>query len=198
MERIHVLHALSTSRLSGAEKIAAQICRNLNRDAFDVSILCNGGELLRKYRDDGLDPFDVDVNRFYPWNVARFLAIARTRRIDIVHAHGSRASLFALACRPLSGRRYLIVSHMHGCRKWQRGKGVLGAVDRYLANRYDLNIVCGTGVYDYLMNEGRHPDASRVAVVSNALEIEDAMGSEAGGGPGGAGDDGAPEHEFVF
>jgi glycosyltransferase involved in cell wall biosynthesis len=208
MEKIHVLHALSTSRLSGAEKIAAQICRNLDRDAFDVSILCNGGELLRRYRDEGLDPFDVNVNRLYPWNVARFLAIARTRRIDIVHAHGSRASLFALVCRPLAGRRYMIVSHMHGCRKWQTGKGVLGAVDRYFANRYDMNVVCGTGVYDYLMTEGRHPDPSRVAVVSNALEIEDGTGNGAGAGRrggatagssgAGAADEGAAEHDFVF
>ena len=201
MAKINVLHALSTNRFGGAEKIAGQICRNLNGNAFNAYILCNGGELLRKYQNVGLDPFDVNVNRIYPWNVTRFVGIVRRCDVHIVHAHGSRASVFALACRAFAGRRYLIVSHMHGCRHWQKGKVMLGAVDRYLANRYDMNIVCGTGVYGYLMNEGRHPDASKVAVISNALEPESAAGREgesAVRSNGSAGLGSAAKDDFVF
>jgi glycosyltransferase involved in cell wall biosynthesis len=172
MAKINVLHVLSTNRFSGAEKIAGQICRNLNGDSFNVHILCNGGELLRRYREEGLDVFDVNANRYYPWNVAAFIRIVRDHGVNIVHAHGSRASTFALVCGALAGRRYKIVSHTHGCRRWQRNRGLLSVVDGYLARRYDMNIVCGTGVYAHLMERGRHPDASKVMVISNALEME--------------------------
>ncbi len=172
MAKISVLHVLSTDRFSGAEKVAGQICRNLNRDSFDVRVLCNGGELLRRYRNEGLDAFDVNANRYYPWNVAAFAAIVRTCDVDIVHAHGTRASIFALVCRPFARRRYAIVSHVHGCRRWQKNKGLLSAIDRFLAPRYDMNIVCGRGVYDSFMKAGKRPDATKVTIVSNALEME--------------------------
>jgi glycosyltransferase involved in cell wall biosynthesis len=204
MAKINVLHVLSTNRFSGAEKVAGQICRNLNRDSFNVSILCNGGELLRRYRKEGLDAFDVNVNRYYPWNVAAFIRIVRRYDVHIVHAHGTRASVFALLCSPLAGRRYRIISHMHGCRRWQKNKGMLGAVDGYLANRYDMNIVCGTGVYGHLMERGRRPDAAKVTIISNALEIESAsrrdetIESAAGRVDGSAGREAAAKGGFVY
>lgn len=204
MAKTSVLHALSTSRFSGAENIAGQICRNLDRGEFDVRILCNGGPLLRRYRDEGLDAIDLNVNGCLPWNAAAFARIVRRHGVHIVHAHGTRASAFALCCRPLSGGRYRIVSHLHGCRRWQRGRSVLSAVDRFLSGRYDMNIACGAGVYDHLMSGATGPDRSRVRIVSNALEL----GCDAGtfdeparaenAPPGGA--RGAPRNrgEFVF
>jgi glycosyltransferase involved in cell wall biosynthesis len=178
MAKSSVLHVLSTDRFSGAEKVAGQICGNLNRDSFDVRILCNGGELLRKYRREGLDAFDVNANRYYPWNVAEFVRIIRKYGVNIVHAHGTRASLFALVCRAFARRPYRIVSHIHGCRRWQKNKGMLSGIDRFLAPRYDMNIVCGTGVYDSFVNGGKRLDASKVTIVSNALEMERAAGED--------------------
>ncbi|MCX5752236.1 MAG: glycosyltransferase family 4 protein [Candidatus Krumholzibacteria bacterium] len=174
MAKINVLHVLSTNRFSGAEKIAGQICRNLNGDSFNVHVLCNGGELLRRYRKEGLDVLDLNASRYDPWNVAAFIGIIRRLDVRIVHAHGARASVFALVCRTFAGRRYRIVSHMHGCRQWRKSKGLLSAVDGYFAHRYDMNIVCGTGMYSRFMEQGRRPDASKVMVISNALEIEGA------------------------
>jgi glycosyltransferase involved in cell wall biosynthesis len=194
MAKTSVLHVLSTNRFSGAENIAGQICRNLDRGEFDVRILCNGGALLRRYRDEGLEAIDLNVNGCRPWNMAAFARVVRRHGVHIVHAHGTRASVFALLCLPLAGKRYRIVSHMHGCRRWQRGRGVLRAVDRFLAGRYDLNIVCGRGVYDHLMSGGTGPDASKVRIVSNALELDGGAGHN--GAPAGA--EGAPRGGFVF
>jgi glycosyltransferase involved in cell wall biosynthesis len=210
MAKISVLHVLSTDRFSGAEKVALQICRNLNRDSFDVRILCNGGELLRRYRKEGLNAFDVNANRFYPWNVAAFARIVRTYDVDIVHAHGARASVFALVCRAFTRRRYRIVSHIHGSRRWRRNKGMLSAVDRFLVPRCDMNVVCGAEVYGHFMKGGNPPDASKVCVIANALEIERAAGrageaeyiagrageAERAGGP--AAREAAARDDFVF
>jgi|WetSurMetagenome_2_1015567.scaffolds.fasta_scaffold62364_1 glycosyltransferase involved in cell wall biosynthesis len=190
MAKISVLHALSTNRFSGAEKVALQICRNLDREEFDVRVLCNGGELLRRYRDEGLDAFDVNANRYYPWNVAAFARIVRKYDVCVVHAHGTRASAFALACRTFAGRRYRIVSHIHGCRRWQKGRGTMSAVDRLLARRCDMTIVCGEGVYEHFMRQGNPPDASKVTIVANALETECAEASLDSAG--------APRGDFVF
>jgi glycosyltransferase involved in cell wall biosynthesis len=204
MAKTSVLHVLSTSRYSGAENIAGQICRRLDRGEFDVRILCNGGPLLRRYRDDGLEAIDLNVNLCLPWNMASFAGIVRRHGVHIVHAHGTRASAFALLSRPLAGGRYLIVSHLHGCRRWQRGRNVLSAVDRFLAGRYDMNIVCGALVYDHLMGGGRGPDPSKVRIVSNALELECAAAADASpacaeGAPrGGTPGDSRGRGEFVF
>ncbi len=194
MAKTSVLHVLSTSSFSGAENIAGQICRNLDRGAFDVRILCNGGALLRKYRDEGLEAIDLNVNGCRPWNMTAFGRVVRRHGVRIVHAHGTRASMFALLCRPLAGRRYRIVSHVHGCRRWQRGRSVLRAVDRFLAGRYDMNIACGAGVFDHLMSGGKGPDRSKVRIVSNALELECAAAPDDGSSRAEV----APRGEFVF
>ncbi len=152
----------------------------------------------------------MNANRFYPWNVAAFVGIVRKHRVDIVHAHGTRASLFVLASRAFAGRRYRIVSHIHGCRRWQTHKGMLKALDRFLAPRYDMNVVCGAGVYGHFMKGENPPDASKVCVIPNALEIERAGGradetgraAERADGTGRAGEPAAREPaargDFVF
>lgn len=168
-----VLHILSTDKFSGAEKVAWQICRHLDRALYDVYAICNGGALLGKYRSDGLAAIDFNANDFRPSNLLRFKKIAERHEIRLVHAHGIRASIFAWIVRQILAADYRIISHVHESSGWLMTSNLRRITDRIVRNRFDVNILCGQKVYEHYLRYGEYIDLSRVQILSNAVESRD-------------------------
>lgn len=172
MTKINVLQVLPTNKFSGAEKIAEQICENLNKDNFNSFILCNGGDLYERFIKKNFVAFELNTNQFYKLStLLNFAKLVRERKINIVHAHGIRASIFSYFSKKLFRLDLVIVSHVHECSKWLESENYVKIIDRFIRNRFSLNILCGDKVYDHYERHGKYIDKSKVIVLSNAIEL---------------------------
>jgi glycosyltransferase involved in cell wall biosynthesis len=97
VDRCRVVQITQDLGYGGLERVAATICRHVDRDRFEMSVLClrEAGPLADELRDEG---FQVDVlpgdrggaDYFSGFRVAKFL---RERRPDVVHTHNTQALL---------------------------------------------------------------------------------------------------------
>ncbi|KNY29643.1 glycosyltransferase [Pseudobacteroides cellulosolvens] len=170
---LNILHVLPTDKFSGAEKVAEQICLNVDRNKFNVVMICNGGTLIEKYKAEGINTVHINVNKINIKNLIEFKKVCILNRIDIVHAHGFRASMFALVVKKLFLRKLKIISHIHECSEWLMRKTWVRGVDRVIRNSYSINLMCGQKVLEHYTKYGSYIDKSNIRVLSNAIEIID-------------------------
>ncbi|MCX7748856.1 MAG: glycosyltransferase family 4 protein [Clostridia bacterium] len=173
MRKINVLHVLATDKFSGSEKVAGLICQYLNKEKFNALIACNGGLLLDKYKREGLNALHFNVNRLGLSNIRRFNRLIRENQVDIVHAHGARASMFAWALKKLSLRKFKVISHVHECSEYLKSKNKMRMLDQWLRNRFDYNLLCGKKVLEHYKTYAGYLDTSKAHVLSNAIEAAD-------------------------
>ena len=172
MSKLNILHVILTDKFSGAEKVLEQICVNINKEKYNVFVMCAGGELLERYKKNKIKVYEFNINKSKIKYFLRYINFIKSNKINIIHAHGMRASLIALIIKTLFKRNFKLISHVHECSKWLKSKNILRFVDRIVRNMFDYNILCGKKVFeDYLMF-GSYIDKSKVRVISNAIEFK--------------------------
>ncbi len=173
MKNINVLHLIPTSKFSGAEKVIEQICLNINKEKYNMFIICSGGELYNKYAKNNFNVFKLNVNTPGLKKMLEYSNFLKAQKIDIVHAHGIRASLFALLAKLLFRLNIIIISHIHETSDWLRSKGINKLIDRLIRNHFSINILCGKHVFEHYTTYGKYIDISRIRVISNSVDLLD-------------------------
>src|ERR1044072_5272502 len=107
--RPRVPHLVTSFEAGGTERQFIELLKHLNRDQYDVRLAaihnhgCFQQEIVPFYPTISEFP----LSSFYNLNAARQLKqlqkFIRQERIDIIHAHGFYASLFAAVAGRLSG-----------------------------------------------------------------------------------------------
>lgn len=152
-ERTRLLWLIDSLTVGGAESLVVPFARNLDRSQFDLTIVClatiAGNAIESLLRDEG-----VPVEKLGARNLRdlaafrRLVRILRERRIELLHAHLTYASIWGAAAARLTGVPYVATLHVAPPRGGR------------------------AGVRDRLMRWALNHSASRVIAVSDALRTQ--------------------------
>src|SRR5690349_3649568 len=112
MQRIRVVQVTETLALGGLEQVVVTLCRSLDRNEFEPSVLCltAGGPFEEDLRELGIPVHVMERTPGKP----DYLSFAKTRRFlrmhpaDVVHTHNTGAFLFGGFGARLAGVRTLV------------------------------------------------------------------------------------------
>lgn len=173
MSSLRILQIRSSSEVLGAERVVIELCNNLS-DKGCVSILGvptdprgGGSELITAAKSDKISvaefpisgPFDLSV-------LSRFRQYVRENTIDIVHSHGYRENLYALACR--SDAKIVATNHL-----WKRTSPRLrlyAYLDAKLLRRFPKIVAVSSEIAEDVRESGIN--SSKIEVVSNGIATD--------------------------
>lgn len=166
------LHILPMNKLSGAEKMALLICKNMKK--FTPVVVCGGKNLSEVFKKEGIESYDVAFLNKNIFKTLRFLKnIIEKNNIKIIHAHDNNASLNSYLVKRIFGLDIKVISHIHNCYQFLKGKNLNKLLDSYFRPRYDYNISCGRLVYDFYKENTKYFRADKTEIVSNAIDIKE-------------------------
>jgi glycosyltransferase involved in cell wall biosynthesis len=117
--RIVVVYVIDNMRFGGTELNAVRTAERLDRDRFELRVVCLGqdGPLTERYRAIGVPVVNMPIRSFYGWSMLRsgwrFVQYVRKAGADVVHAHDIYSNIFAAVWTPVARIPVLITS-----RRW--------------------------------------------------------------------------------
>lgn len=166
-----VLHILPMNKLSGAEKLALEICKNMKK--YDSIVVCGGDELKKFFKQNDIETYSIEFNKISFKNSLKELKnIISSRQIDIIHAHDNNASIKAIATKKLYRLNVKVISHIHNCYPWLVGKNKTKLIDSIFRRGYDYNIACGKLVYNFYTENTNYVKESNMTVLSNCIDVQ--------------------------
>jgi len=181
-KKIKIVQVIADSDLSGGPKHVLGILENINKDEFDVFLICPAGNLLTLARKiPGVEAYQVEMpskfDVFAPMEMKyAFRKIYSSGNVFspmIVHSHGPRAGLLARASLP-HGVFSVYTEH-----RWDFDYHLENRVNEYFQLKYlrkynfktDLIIAVSSSVKDFLLKKKLAPE-NRVIVIPNGIELE--------------------------
>lgn len=166
------LHILPMNKLSGAEKMALILCRNMKE--YEAIIACGGENLKEVFEKNGIKSYCITFSNKKLLNTLSSLKkIIKENDIKILHAHDNNASLSAYLVKKLYRLDVKVISHIHNCYPFLKGNGINKKIDKILRPRYDYNIACGKLVYDFYKENTNYFEEEKISILSNAMDIEE-------------------------
>lgn len=168
------LHILPMNKLSGAEKMALILCRNMKH--YEPIVVCGGDDLKNLFEKNGVKSYTLNFCTKKRLSTIKALKnIIQENRIEILHAHDNNASLNAYLVKKIYQLEIKIISHIHNCYPWLKGDNFNKKIDRFLRQRYDYNITCGKFVYDFYSENATYFEPEKTEIISNAIDVEEIM-----------------------
>jgi len=173
MPRRRVVQFLTCLDVGGTERHVATLARTLDPAAFDVRVAClrGGGPLSEEIEAAGLPIDRYPISRLWgpaTWRQQRrFAADLRRNRIDIVHAYGLYAIVFAVPVARLAGIRLVIASIRDNGDPWTRAHR---RVQRWVC-RLAHGILTNAAEVRRRLREDGYPRRS-IAVIRNGVDVE--------------------------
>jgi glycosyltransferase involved in cell wall biosynthesis len=158
---------------AGAENHMLDLMRRLDRCRFEICLACPA-PLIDLFRGDL--PGDV---RTFPVSILRptdgramlqFAGFLRREKVQIVHSHGFRSSLFASPIASWAGVPVAIETP-HIREYWRRGWKANYAIDRMAGRYVHAYVAVSHANRRYLINEKRLPP-EKITVIQNGSELE--------------------------
>lgn len=166
-----VLHVLPMNKMSGAERMALLLCKNLK--SYEPIVACGGEELSNIFKESGIKSYNIKFsNKNILVNAYDLSKIIKNENIKIVHAHDNTASLISYLVKKVFRNDIRIVSHIHNCYPFLKGNGFNKKIDKYLRNKYDFNITCGKIVTDFYKENTDYFNENKNLTLSNAMDIK--------------------------
>lgn len=167
--RIKVVFVIDNMRLGGTELNAVRTAERLDRDRFELRVVCLSGDgpLTERYRAMGVPVLNLGLRSFYGPSMFRcgwqFVRLLRRERADIVHAHDVYSNIFVAAWAKLGGPRAVIAS-----RRWWHSSPsrVLRMGSRFAFARATAVLANSAQVAGSVEDEARVPRA-KVWTVTN-------------------------------
>jgi len=102
--------------IGGLQQVVVNICRTINRDKFDVSVLCLRalGEFVPEVERMGIKVFFLPQKKGTDYfSFLKVAKILRKERVDVIHTHNTQPLVDGTLGALLSGRRITIVHTDH-------------------------------------------------------------------------------------
>ena len=166
-----VLHVLPMNKMSGAERMALLLCKNLKN--YKPVVVCGGVELSNVFKENGIRSYNIKFsNKNILINACNLSKIIKNENIKIVHAHDNTASLVSYIAKKIFRCDVKVISHIHNCYPFLIGNGINKKIDKYLRNKYDFNITCGKTVTDFYKKNTDYFNEDKNLTLSNAMDID--------------------------
>lgn len=166
-----ILHLLSTKTLNGAEKVALDICTNLDKEIFLPKVVCAGNELMDYFNRQSIESFKIDIGKLNIKQVLKLRKLIKNGSINLIHAHDVRASIAAkLACINLN---ISVISHIHVEYDWLKNKSILKIIDRFFRDKYDLSVACSKKVKEFYCKYNSKCNVEKVIALPNSFNFSE-------------------------
>ena len=166
-----VLHVLPMNKMSGAERMALLLCKNLKN--YKPVVVCGGVELSNVFKENGIRSYNIKFsNKNILFNACNLSKFIKNENIKIVHAHDNTASLVSYIAKKIFRCDVKVISHIHNCYPFLIGNGINKKIDKYLRNKYDFNITCGKTVTDFYKKNTDYFNEDKNLTLSNAMDID--------------------------
>ena len=166
-----VLHVLPMNKMSGAERMALLLCKNLKN--YKPIVVCGGVELSNVFKENGIRSYNIKFsNKNILANAYDLSKIIKDENIKIVHAHDNTASLISYITKKIFRCDIKIISHIHNCYPFLKNNGINKKIDKFLRNKYDFNITCGKTVTDFYKDNTNYFKEEKSLTLSNAMDIQ--------------------------
>ena len=166
------LHILPMNKLSGAEKLALILCKNMKK--YQPIVVCGGDNLKRIFEENSIKTYSIDFKNNNLLQTAKELnKIIKENDIKLIHAHDNNASISGYITKLLYRGNFKLISHIHNCYPWLQGKNKNKIIDSIVRKGYDHNIACGKLVYDYYTEHTEYVNINNTSILSNAIDIDE-------------------------
>lgn len=165
------MHLLSTGNLSGAEKIALDICKNLNHVKFKPAAVCSGYNLYNAFSNNNIKTYIIDIGKLNPVNILKLRHVIINEKIDLIHAHDVRASIAAVFST--IAVRTIVVSHIHVNYWWLKRYSIYKFIDYIFRRKYNLSIACSNNVYNNFLKYNKHFDRNKIISIPNCINFNE-------------------------
>ena len=171
--RIKVVQFLACLDVGGTERHVAMLARTLDPARFDVRVAClrGGGPLSEEIEAAGVPIDRYPISRLWgpaTWRQQRrFAAFLRREKVDIVHAYGLYAIVFAVPVARLAGVKLVIASIRDNGDPWTRAHR---RVQRWVCRLAHGILTNAAEVRRRLQEDGYRDDA--IAVIRNGVDVE--------------------------
>lgn len=166
------LHILPMNKLSGAEKLALILCENLKE--YEPIVICGGNKLQSIFKEKNIKSYSVAFDTLSLKLIAKELSsIIKENNIRLIHAHDNKASIYSYITKKIYRLDVKIISHIHSCYPWLTTRNPNKMIDSIIRKKYDINIVCGSHVYDFYSENTNYVNNDNFKILSNAIDIED-------------------------
>jgi glycosyltransferase involved in cell wall biosynthesis len=166
-----VLHVIDSLDLGGAQTLLLEICRNADRERFEVEVACMHGlgVFAAEFGKEDIKVHSLSPGKWPPLYIPNFPRLLRRLDPDILHFHLFGSNLIAKPLAALAGKRTLIV-HDH-CNDAGRGNPVMLFADALTNRLASMVIAVSDSIRDFLiLHEGVAPD--RVVTLSNGIDSQ--------------------------
>ncbi|PPK46398.1 glycosyltransferase [Clostridium algidicarnis] len=174
MEKLKVMHVVTTDKLSGAEKVVLDIESNLDKERFLPFALCKGGDLKDLYENAGIKTYVADLSSLNPREIKKLKAYLKESSIDILHAHDVKASIAARIAS--KGLNIPVISHMHSSYPWLEGMSPLKYIDAFYRGSYKLSIACSDMVKEHYLKYNKKISKDKIKVLNNSFNFNELKG----------------------
>ena len=145
--KIRVLEGIRQGKIGGGESYLLGLVEHLDRSRFEPVVLSfTEGPMVERLRAQGITTHVIHTERPFDWRVwKRVMKLMQEERIDLVHAHGTRAN-----SNMFWGARKLGLPILYTCHAWSFHPDQNVFVKKFriwsedfLTSRMDVNI-CGS------------------------------------------------------
>ena len=164
-----VLHLLSTKTLNGAEKVALDICTNLDENIFKTITVCAGDELRSYFQKETIESFTIDISNLNIINVLKLRKLIKSENIDLIHAHDVRASIAAKLAS--FNFKIPVISHIHGEYDWLKSKSILKIIDEIFRDKYNLSLACSKNVKEFYCKYNKKCNKDKLIALPNSFNF---------------------------
>ena len=174
-----VLHVIDSLDLGGAQTLLLEICRNADRERFEIEVACMHGlgVFAGEFEKAGIKIHSLSPGKWPPLYIPNFPRLLKRLDPDVLHFHLFGSNLIAKPLAALVGKRTLIV-HDH-CNDAGRGNPAMLFADA-LTNRLASKVIAvSDSIRDFLiLHEGVDPD--RVVTLSNGIDSQSFLPAKEG------------------
>lgn len=166
-----ILHLLSTKILNGAEKVALDICTNLDKDIFRPITACAGDELRGYFEKEAIESFKIDISNLNVKGVLGLRKLIKNEKINLIHAHDVRASIAAKTA--VANFNIPVISHIHGEYDWLKCNSKLKIIDGVFRDKYNLSLACSKVVKEFYCHYNSKCNKDKVIALPNSFNFSE-------------------------
>jgi glycosyltransferase involved in cell wall biosynthesis len=172
VKRINLLEIIYTLGFGGAERLAATICQNLDRELFDPKVCGLYGEdgpLTESLNQSKIPSFFLKGETMTkPIFLKAIYDSIKRENVTLIHVHGFYLLLQCLLPAKLAGVKIVYTEHANFTIKRFRKYSLLASIFPYFVDR--MTTVSGH-LKDYFVNELKVP-SSKIQVIYNGVDLE--------------------------
>ncbi len=173
--RLRITYLIDKLHRAGAQTHLGQLATALDREAFDVEVLCllDGGPVADEMRARGLNVEVLDLGRLYaPRGLAglkNLVAHLRRRRVDVLHTYLISSNIYGTIAGRLAGVGAIVTSRRDTgfSRNWR----LHFVEERFINPRVDRVVAVTPAVAEVVRHE-RGLAPAKVLTIENGVDLE--------------------------